>query len=160
MPSISSVVEHRDDPGLVFEPGPLFGAGQERRVQQFDRDFPVQRKLDGFEDHPHAAAAELADEAVIGIGQIGPPGHRLFWGNYLRLGGPEPVHIQHQIEEAPELFGVFRMFRKKSLGSQRLPGLPSLQKLRGDLFERSSVAHGRNSVYSASFCRSRSSART
>ena len=60
------MLQRRRGLGLLHEAAAALGVGDELRKQHLERDFAVERRVDRSVDDAHAAAAELADERVVG----------------------------------------------------------------------------------------------
>ena len=60
-----SVVQPRRRARLPLEPLPLLPVGEHLLGQDLQRHVPAQRDLFGLVDDPHAAAADLPQDAVI-----------------------------------------------------------------------------------------------
>ena len=52
-------------PGLALEPPPLLDVSERLRGQDLEGDVPAERDLLGLVDDPHAAAADLAEDAIV-----------------------------------------------------------------------------------------------
>ncbi len=59
------MVQPGRSPRLALEPQDLLGIGEGRIGEDLERDAPAKRLLLGLVDHAHAAAADLAEDAVI-----------------------------------------------------------------------------------------------
>ncbi len=100
------VVQPRRGAGLALEAEHLLRVGQGRIGQDLERDASAQRLLLGLVDDPHAAAAHLAEDAVIAQSlqpRRGVDGH--FAGGVVGPVGAEVFHADQHGEDLADLVG-------------------------------------------------------
>ena len=71
---------------LAHEPRPQLRVVDVRRVDQLQRDRPVERQLDRLVDDAHAAAPDQRDQAVAGDHRLRADRHRAHAQRHARVG--------------------------------------------------------------------------
>ena len=105
------VVQPRRRPGLALEPPHLLGVEQRAGREHLQRHAPAQRFLLGLVDHAHAAAADLAEDAVVAQPLQPDPRCRAVVSGQ-RAGGAagalaQVLHHQQRREQVADLVGQF-----------------------------------------------------
>jgi hypothetical protein len=153
--------EHRHDVGVVQfrrRPRLLPEALQVRRAQQavkrqhLEGDVPAQRLLHRLVDHPHAAPAHLAQDAVLAQlprrGAVGRAGRDVGAGGRARQGA-ELFHLDQRREQLADLLGQARVARGVLGQGRSLAAAVALGELLGQHFQRvaarSRLAHAHTS---------------
>ena len=117
-------------------------------MDEFDGHFPVERQLQRLKHHSRSAAAEPADQPVIGIRQFGNLGRLM--RKPPRYFGIQALHFQNERQEIQQFGRMSGMRGGESGNFRRVPGMALFQKLFDKFFERAVFRHGRNSVNSVS----------
>ena len=139
------VVQPRRGPGLAVEPADLLGGPGDARGQHLQGDVPAERLLLGLVDDAHAAAADLAEDAVVAQPLEGGP----------RPARPPPEGVVGQValglelldeeqgrEEVADLVGELGVARGELAGGGPLAAAEAVEELLGQRVERVAALAG------------------